>query len=251
MLWCPKEACVIKLLPNSDMYVLDVQRFFPVIVLPGLIVVFFPLVLYTHFLSLFFLVLIFSIHIHSVNPLFNDSRKLPRKPAIDIDMVLNQTSHLKPGHWVRVILIGILFSVLCVITWRHNSNGIAVIRRDNQDGATAESIGFHSSQSGYWRHASRHHHNHDSYGRASSLGTHKNSTLTRRDYLCSASNPCSNGACCGATGVCGYGPTYCGAGCISQCDAKAECGKYAQNPGQTCPLNTCCSEFGFVSDNTV
>lgn len=45
--------------------------------------------------------------------------------------------------------------------------------------------------------------------------------------------------------VCGYGPTYCGDGCQSHCDAKAECGQYAEVPGTTCPLNVCCSEFGF------
>lgn len=67
----------------------------------------------------------------------------------------------------------------------------------------------------------------------------------RDDYTCSASKPCSNGACCGTSGYCGYGPTYCGAGCTSNCNAKAACGQYAEKPGQTCPLNTCCSEFGF------
>ncbi|OGM50923.1 hypothetical protein ABOM_000717 [Aspergillus bombycis] len=164
-------------------------------------------------------------------------------------MVSDQTSPMKRGHLLRVILFGILFGVLCVIIWSHSLEDIAVTRKDIQDGATTESIGSHSSHNAYSRHATRHH-RHDSYDRASSLGAHKNHTLTRRDYSCSASNPCSNGACCGATGICGYGPTYCGTGCISQCDAKAECGKYAQNPGETCPLNTCCSEFGFVSDTS-
>jgi chitinase len=42
-----------------------------------------------------------------------------------------------------------------------------------------------------------------------------------------------------------YGPTYCGKGCLSQCKATAECGKYASNPGTKCPLNVCCSQFGF------
>lgn len=45
--------------------------------------------------------------------------------------------------------------------------------------------------------------------------------------------------------VCGYGPTYCGDGCQSNCDAVAECGQYASPAGKTCPLNVCCSEFGF------
>jgi hypothetical protein len=42
------------------------------------------------------------------------------------------------------------------------------------------------------------------------------------------------------------GPTYCGSGCISNCDAVAECGQYASPAGKKCPLNTCCSQYGFV-----
>ncbi|CAE6441266.1 unnamed protein product [Rhizoctonia solani] len=65
------------------------------------------------------------------------------------------------------------------------------------------------------------------------------------DYSCSAAKPCANGACCGESGFCGYGPTYCGTGCQSNCNAKAECGKYADVPGKKCPLNVCCSQYGF------
>ncbi|KAL3429985.1 hypothetical protein BDV09DRAFT_31383 [Aspergillus tetrazonus] len=67
---------------------------------------------------------------------------------------------------------------------------------------------------------------------------HHGSLSRRDDYSCSASNPCSNGACCGGDGFCGYGPTYCGDGCISNCDATAECGQYAEPANTTCPLNT-------------
>ena len=75
-----------------------------------------------------------------------------------------------------------------------------------------------------------------------------NATLLPRDtYQCSASKPCSNGACCGKSGYCGYGPTYCGSGCVSDCNAVAECGQYAKTANTQCPLNTCCSQFGFVS----
>lgn len=42
-----------------------------------------------------------------------------------------------------------------------------------------------------------------------------------------------------------YAPAYCGKGCLSNCDAKAECGEYAKVKGQTCPLNVCCSKHGF------
>lgn len=70
------------------------------------------------------------------------------------------------------------------------------------------------------------------------------------DYTCGPGRPCSNGACCGASGYCGYGATYCGDGCSSNCGAHAECGKDALIPGTECPLKTCCSEFGFVSLHT-
>jgi chitinase len=77
------------------------------------------------------------------------------------------------------------------------------------------------------------------------------------DYSCSESKPCVNGACCSKkTGYCNYGPEACGPDighnkspndvCWSNCDAVAECGKYALPAGKTCPLNVCCSEFGFV-----
>ncbi|KAJ4386833.1 hypothetical protein N0V93_009731 [Gnomoniopsis smithogilvyi] len=64
-------------------------------------------------------------------------------------------------------------------------------------------------------------------------------------YTCGPDSPCSNGACCGESGWCGYGPTYCGDGCQSNCDATASCGEYAADVGQLCPLNVCCSQYGF------
>ena len=49
-------------------------------------------------------------------------------------------------------------------------------------------------------------------------------------------------------GVCGAGPDFCGTGCTSECTWKSDC-----DPGwglqwsnaATCPLNVCCSHFGF------
>ncbi|KAI0865410.1 hypothetical protein F4860DRAFT_307737 [Xylaria cubensis] len=71
-------------------------------------------------------------------------------------------------------------------------------------------------------------------------------------YSCDENKPCSNGACCGKNGVCGYGPDYCGTNgespndkCWSNCDAHAPCGEYAEKANATCPLNVCCSKFGF------
>ncbi|KAL4958708.1 uncharacterized protein BDV14DRAFT_194358 [Aspergillus stella-maris] len=65
---------------------------------------------------------------------------------------------------------------------------------------------------------------------------HDNPSLSLQDdYSCSAAT----------SGYCGYGPTYCGAGCVSNCNAVAECGKFANPAGKRCPLNTCCSEYDF------
>ncbi|KAF2495510.1 hypothetical protein BU16DRAFT_561793 [Lophium mytilinum] len=69
--------------------------------------------------------------------------------------------------------------------------------------------------------------------------------LRRDDYTCGPGKPCSNGACCGPSGYCGYCAAYCGAGCTSNCDAVAECGECSDPAGKTCPLNACCSPFGF------
>ncbi|KAK3390167.1 glycosyl hydrolases family 18 protein-like protein [Podospora didyma] len=73
------------------------------------------------------------------------------------------------------------------------------------------------------------------------------------DYTCGPNKPCSNGACCPKEGGnCMYGPTACGTTgtspndiCWSNCNAKAECGRFADPPGKTCPLNVCCSQWGF------
>ncbi|KAL4812489.1 bacteriodes thetaiotaomicron symbiotic chitinase [Aspergillus spinulosporus] len=79
-----------------------------------------------------------------------------------------------------------------------------------------------------------------------------NHTLYRRldPYSCTKDIPCHTVACCGFffggdVGTCGFGDTFCGSDCVSQCDAKPECGADADPPGKTCPLNVCCSKYGF------
>ncbi|KAK8857289.1 glycoside hydrolase family 18 protein [Apiospora arundinis] len=73
------------------------------------------------------------------------------------------------------------------------------------------------------------------------------------DYTCSKTKPCASG-CCGpldntGTGACGLGPKFCGKDCTSTCHEKSECdpdnwgSQYAN--ATSCPLNVCCSEFGF------
>ncbi|KAE8326142.1 hypothetical protein BDV39DRAFT_193873 [Aspergillus sergii] len=82
-------------------------------------------------------------------------------------------------------------------------------------------------------------------------GTEIERVLEKRDNglpigTCAPGTPCSNGACCSKTGVCGFSPDQCGQdNCISNCDAKAECGQYAAAGHTTCPINVCCSKFGF------
>ncbi|KAF7131458.1 hypothetical protein CNMCM5793_004683 [Aspergillus hiratsukae] len=82
---------------------------------------------------------------------------------------------------------------------------------------------------------------------------HRNHTFSRRQtvaapqqtYTCGPGNPCGNGACCGQSGYCGFGDVYCGDGCTSNCNAKAECGQFSETGDALCPLNVCCSEWGF------
>lgn len=66
---------------------------------------------------------------------------------------------------------------------------------------------------------------------------HNVSQVARRadPYFCTKNIPCHTYICCGSffggdTGTCGFGPTYCGSDCVSQCDAKSECGKDADPP---------------------
>ncbi|THV55841.1 hypothetical protein BGAL_0003g00830 [Botrytis galanthina] len=82
--------------------------------------------------------------------------------------------------------------------------------------------------------------------------TFRNTGFKRDDdeYVCSADKPCANGACCGSyegttVGVCGYGSTFCGDDCTSNCNATAPCGKDALFENTLCPLNVCCSQYGF------
>ncbi|KAF7533915.1 hypothetical protein G7Z17_g13445 [Cylindrodendrum hubeiense] len=77
--------------------------------------------------------------------------------------------------------------------------------------------------------------------------------VVNSDYSCGPDRPCANNACCPKkTLQCNYGEEYCGTTgvspndvCWSNCNAKAECGKNAAKPGQTCPLNVCCGKWGF------
>lgn len=86
---------------------------------------------------------------------------------------------------------------------------------------------------------------------------------------CSLGNPCPDGSCCNTSGNCGYGPDNCGKGnCTSNCKsisnsaepscsgklislhkatghATAACGRDSAGGNVSCPLNVCCSYYGF------
>ncbi|KIJ58948.1 glycoside hydrolase family 18 protein [Hydnomerulius pinastri MD-312] len=85
----------------------------------------------------------------------------------------------------------------------------------------------------------------------SSVTTPLNNATSLPVGSCTPTIPCSNGACCnGNSGFCGFGPEYCtpvasGGNCTSSCDAQAECGPNAPPANITCPLNVCCSQYGF------
>lgn len=145
--------------------------------------------------------------------------------------------------WVLRLAWANLFAVACIVTL---FSGYA-------DAAHKDS--FHGTR---LRHHSLHHEHKESglEGQPDELSllprSSKSLSLTRRDeYSCGPGNPCANGACCGKDGYCGYGPIYCGDGCVSNCDATAECGRFAVPSGKTCLLDTCCSEHGFCGTTKV
>ncbi|KAG7102489.1 Chitotriosidase-1 like protein [Verticillium longisporum] len=60
-------------------------------------------------------------------------------------------------------------------------------------------------------------------------------TFQKRQALRCDDGPCIDGSCCSKEKICGYGPSYCGAGnCTSQCDATAMCGEYSENAEMPC-----------------
>ncbi|KAH6699006.1 glycoside hydrolase superfamily [Leptodontidium sp. MPI-SDFR-AT-0119] len=66
---------------------------------------------------------------------------------------------------------------------------------------------------------------------------------------CGPGSPCVDGSCCNSEGKCGYTPYNCGSTptttCISNCYSRAMCGTNSRDSAQKCPLNLCCSYFGY------
>lgn len=71
------------------------------------------------------------------------------------------------------------------------------------------------------------------------------STLGKRDALRCDNGECNDGSCCGKNHTCGYGPDFCGDGCISKCEATAMCGEYSENADMDCGMMLCCSAMGW------
>ncbi|KAJ6031531.1 hypothetical protein N7540_002263 [Penicillium herquei] len=88
------------------------------------------------------------------------------------------------------------------------------------------------------------------------------------DISCDSSNPCTEWCCSKISNVCGYGPDYCSSThCITAGSTNGTCSQLAEcDPGvypgwgdewgseyassENCPLNVCCSEYGFCGTTT-
>ncbi|KAH7068560.1 hypothetical protein FB567DRAFT_251587 [Paraphoma chrysanthemicola] len=78
-------------------------------------------------------------------------------------------------------------------------------------------------------------------------------SLHKRDgpIQCGPGSPCKDDSCCSAEGKCGYKEHNCGAGCTSNCDAKAMCGIDSADGKTKCGLNLCCSYYGWCGTEDV
>ncbi len=70
-------------------------------------------------------------------------------------------------------------------------------------------------------------------------------SIAKRDALRCDDGPCIDGSCCSKDKICGFGPDYCGTGCLSQCNATAMCGEYSENADMPCGMKLCCSAMGW------
>ncbi|CAG8962203.1 hypothetical protein HYFRA_00005255 [Hymenoscyphus fraxineus] len=94
-------------------------------------------------------------------------------------------------------------------------------------------------------------HRHPSVGFSRFLPLHQRESPA----ACSPTTPCVDGSCCNSEGKCGFTPYHCtktaATRCISNCDAHAMCGVDSLNGSQKCPLQICCSYFGYCGTSSV
>ncbi|KAL3428232.1 hypothetical protein PVAG01_01741 [Phlyctema vagabunda] len=70
--------------------------------------------------------------------------------------------------------------------------------------------------------------------------------IQRRGPLRCDDGECVDGSCCSKEGICGYGPSNCGAGnCTSHCEATAMCGEFSEDADVPCGMQLCCSASGW------
>jgi chitinase len=74
---------------------------------------------------------------------------------------------------------------------------------------------------------------------------------TQDDSQCGDGRECEGGQCCSPGGKCGYKLEHCGPGCKSNCNAKAICGIDSADGQTRCPLNLCCSYYGWCGTEAV
>jgi chitinase len=87
------------------------------------------------------------------------------------------------------------------------------------------------------------------FGGNGTSGPHVRTALA--DSQCGPGRPCDDGSCCSEDGHCGFFPQHCGSGCQSNCHAKAPCGVNAAPGKEHCPLNLCCSYYGWCGTEAV
>jgi chitinase len=74
---------------------------------------------------------------------------------------------------------------------------------------------------------------------------HRKFSLGKRGPLRCDDAPCIDGSCCSKDNICGFGPDYCGAGCLSQCTSTAMCGEHSEDGEIPCGMKLCCSAMGW------
>ncbi|KAF2751189.1 glycoside hydrolase family 18 protein [Sporormia fimetaria CBS 119925] len=83
-------------------------------------------------------------------------------------------------------------------------------------------------------------------GTAGTLPNFANTLFAGEDKPCGPGRPCADKACCNTNGYCGYKKEFCDkARCISNCEAKAQCGANSPGGNVKCDLNLCCSDYGY------
>lgn len=148
-------------------------------------------------------------------------------------------------------------------------NSTTAIIHKSSDATTENQSNSNTQRAQVRRHVAAHHHRssrrHQSglqrvkkHGPNAETYTKLNTTpftlsLHKRDgpVQCCPGSPCKDDSCCGREGKCGFKEPNCGAGCTSNCDAKAMCGIDSADGKTRCGLNLCCSYYGWYGTESV